>query len=114
LAFAAFPFAIWAALRFGQQGAAVTVALAASLAIFGTAHIVQSLSSDLAHERLLVLQLFMGVISVTALLLSAALAERRRALEELQEQREWLHVILTSVGDAVVVADADGRIAFQN
>ena len=33
LAFAAFPFAIWAALRFGQQGAAVTVA-SASLAIF--------------------------------------------------------------------------------
>jgi PAS domain S-box-containing protein len=114
LAFAVFPFAIWAALRFGQRGTAAVILIAAGLAILGAVGGVRLLEGATAHERLLVLQLFLGVIAVTALLLGAAATERKLAWEALQHQTEWLDVILTSVGDAVMVTDANARVTFLN
>jgi PAS domain S-box-containing protein len=40
--------------------------------------------------------------------------EHKRAERELTEQREWLRVTLTSIGDAVLATDADGRVKFLN
>ncbi|MHB0955322.1 MAG: PAS domain-containing protein [Pirellulaceae bacterium] len=33
---------------------------------------------------------------------------------QLRQQREWLHITLSSIGDAVIATDAVGRIAFVN
>jgi PAS domain S-box-containing protein len=40
--------------------------------------------------------------------------ERQRAAEELREQREWLRVTLSSIGDAVLATDTVGGITFLN
>jgi two-component system CheB/CheR fusion protein len=40
--------------------------------------------------------------------------ERRRAEESLRQNREWLRVTLTSIGDAVIACDTEGRITFVN
>jgi len=42
------------------------------------------------------------------------LAERKRSAEAINEQREWLQVTLSSIGDAVIATDAAGRITFMN
>src|SRR5438132_11157405 len=42
------------------------------------------------------------------------LLARRRAEEELRKQSEWLRITLASIGDAVISADADGRLTFMN
>jgi PAS domain S-box-containing protein len=42
------------------------------------------------------------------------LLARRRAEEDLRKQSEWLRVTLASIGDAVVSADAEGRVTFMN
>jgi PAS domain S-box-containing protein len=40
---------------------------------------------------------------------------RRRQVEaELRTQREWLHVTLTSIGDAVITTDETGRVTLMN
>ena len=44
----------------------------------------------------------------------ADITERRRTEEELQRQRELLHVTLSSIGDAVIATDTDGRVSFMN
>ena len=39
---------------------------------------------------------------------------RQQADRQLRRQREWLHAILTSIGDAVIATDAGGGIALVN
>lgn len=41
-------------------------------------------------------------------------SERRRAERAIREQQEWLRVTLTSIGDAVIATDIDGRVSFLN
>lgn len=42
------------------------------------------------------------------------ISERRRAEEAIREQQEWLRVTLTSIGDAVIATDTEGRVTFLN
>ena len=46
--------------------------------------------------------------------LEQEVAERRRAEEETRRQRDWLHVTLASIGDAVIATDAVGNVTFLN
>ncbi|HEX6324570.1 MAG TPA: ATP-binding protein [Vicinamibacterales bacterium] len=46
--------------------------------------------------------------------LSAEIARRRRAEDEAHEQRELLHVTLSSIGDAVIATDTAARVTFMN
>lgn len=59
--------------------------------------------------------------SYSNLKLARAVAERdaltaslRRSEEQVRQQREWLRVTLTSIGDAVLATDTAGRITFLN
>jgi PAS domain S-box-containing protein len=42
------------------------------------------------------------------------ITDRKRTDDALAEQREWLETTLTSIGDAVLAADMDGRVVFMN
>jgi PAS domain S-box-containing protein len=42
------------------------------------------------------------------------LAARRRADEALRQQSELLRITLSSIGDAVITTDADGRVSYMN
>lgn len=60
-----------------------------------------------------------GVSAVTVLVLGVAILtsafdRRWHAEKELREQKDWLHTTLTSIGDAVIVTDADGAITLMN
>ena len=91
-----FPAVVLAALRTHQPGATAATAVVWVLAIASTLRGLGPFALATPHESLLMLQLFMGVVSCTGLLLGAAIAERdaaerRRAADfrtlEVSEQR---------------------------
>src|ERR1700739_3278312 len=40
--------------------------------------------------------------------------ERQRAEDVMRQQRDWLEVTLSSIGDAVIATDLQGRITLMN
>ena len=79
-AYIVFPILIWAAIRFGQHGTTLTTFLTSSSAIVATSLGLGPFAGGSLSEGLLLLQAFMGVVSVTMLILSAAVNERNRAI----------------------------------
>jgi signal transduction histidine kinase/CheY-like chemotaxis protein len=86
------PLLLWIEFRFGNRFGTVAVAVASTLAVLGTARGLGPFVGASQNESLLVLQGFVGVASIAALLLDAAMRERRRALEALTQARDQLEV----------------------
>ena len=85
-----FPFVIYVALRFTQIGAVNSVALVSGIAIYGTAIGAGPLVRNSINESLILLQTFMGVVSLTALTLAATTSQRQGAEEALHHRVEDL------------------------
>jgi signal transduction histidine kinase len=72
------PFIIWAALRVGSRGAAIATMLFAIIAIESTTQGSGPFVQESLGTSLLYLQTFIYIVAIVSLVLSAALAERRR------------------------------------
>ncbi len=114
LAFAIFPFSIWAAMRFSQREAATATLLAFVIAMWNTAREVGPFARNTPTESFLVLQIFMGVVAVTALVLGAAIGGRRRVEEELRKSETRARAFLESAGEGILIVDRNGRIVHAN
>lgn len=90
LIYLVFPFIIWAALRLDQHGATLTMFVVSGIAIWGTVQGLGPFSLESKNDSLVLLQTFMAVVSLTALILGAATIERRNATEALQQRAEEL------------------------
>jgi PAS domain S-box-containing protein len=90
LAYLAVPFLVWAAVRLGQRGAAVALAGVAAAAAGGTAGGFGPFVRPSLHESLLLLDVFLAVAAVTALVLAAVLAEQRRGRAALADSQDRL------------------------
>ena len=90
LAYPVYPFVIWAALRYGQRGTSLAIAVISAIAVWGTAHAQGPFSYGSLDQRLAYLVTFVGVLAVTGLVLCALIAERRLAYADLRETQETL------------------------
>lgn len=90
LIYVIFPFVIWAALRFGQRGATLAIAIVSGIAIWGTANGMGPFSLESKNDSLVLLQTFMAVVALTALILAAATIERRKASDALRQRADEL------------------------
>ena len=87
LTYMVFPALIWAALRFGQQGATLAVTVAAGLAVWITARDVGPFVAQSITDSTLSTQLYIAVAALATLCLAAVVSERRRAALHLAESR---------------------------
>ncbi len=92
-----FPLAIWAAVRFGQRGAAATAFAASGVAIWGTIHGLGPFDQGATTERLANLQLYMAAFTLTGLALAAAVLSRRDSEQQLQATNEELEAFAYTV-----------------
>ena len=87
---------LWAAFRFQQQGAVTTSIVLCAIAVGGTLAGYGPFKYDDPNLSLLLLQAFVGVATVTALMLAAAVADRARAEAVLRDQEQHLSMALSS------------------
>ena len=90
LAFLTLSILIWVAVRLGPRETVTAVLLCAGIAILGTLQGTGPFANGNHPQTLLVLQAFIAVIAVTALVLAVGVAERRRAEQELDELNRTL------------------------
>jgi signal transduction histidine kinase len=84
LAFLFFPLLAWAAVRFEARGAVAFVSVICCLAINGTLHGLGTFAVVGPNGSLLMLQMFICVATLSALVLAAAVTERKTAEEEVR------------------------------
>jgi len=87
VAYLAFPGLLWAALRFGQRGATLSVALVSVMVVWQTIHHNGPFSYHSLTRSLLSTQLFIFVAALSALCLAAVVSERQRVAQRLRESR---------------------------
>src|SRR5437588_7185251 len=86
IAFICGPIVIWTAFRFTQRETASGIFILSAIAIWGTLHGFGPFLRETENQSLLVLQSWTAVLTITAMALSAGMAERRPAEEALQQQ----------------------------
>jgi diguanylate cyclase (GGDEF)-like protein len=84
LEFLCIPFLLWAALRFARREAVSAVLLLSGIAVWGTLRGFGPFARESQNESLLLLQAFMGVVSVMTLTLASEVSERRQVEEQLR------------------------------
>ncbi len=87
IAFLCGPVVIWTAFRFSQRETATGIFILSAIAVWGTLHGFGAFVRATENQSLLALQSWVAVLTITAMALSAAMAERRRIEEELQQQK---------------------------
>jgi signal transduction histidine kinase len=85
LGFAVFPFVIWAAIRFGVSGCALSTLAIAAIGTAATAHGSGPFARDIPVLSAALLQLYFAVLAVSGLTLAAVIAERERAESEREQ-----------------------------
>ncbi len=78
---------IWTAFRFRQRETATGIFILSAIAVWGTLHGFGPFVRETENQSLLAAQWGAAVLSITAMALSAGMAERRRVEEELQQQK---------------------------
>ena len=114
------PFLVWAALRFDQRLLCSAILLLSGVAVWGTSRGDGPFIQGTANESLLLLLLFVGASSLTALALHGAMTERRKAEEEklrlraeMERQRERVADIVAHVPGVVWEAWGEPDAATQ-
>jgi len=78
LAFTALPLIVWAAYRFGPRVTATVCVLLSVVAVWGTLHGLGPFARPSANEALVILQAFLGTVTMSGLILAALTADNAR------------------------------------
>ncbi len=90
LAFLLIPFLLWTTFRFGHRATVTAVMLVSGIAIWQTIQGFGPFVRESVNRSLLLLQGFVGVVTVTTLAIVGAVTERRRVEDELRKARDEL------------------------
>jgi signal transduction histidine kinase/ActR/RegA family two-component response regulator len=81
------PIIIWTAFRFRPLETATGIFVLSLIAVWGTLHGFGPFVRETENQSLVGLQLWIAVLTITTMALSAGMAERRRVEKELQQQK---------------------------
>jgi PAS domain S-box-containing protein/diguanylate cyclase (GGDEF)-like protein len=105
---------VWAALRFGQVGAAMVTVIICATAVAQNALGNGPFTFLSLTQNLVSLQTFNATIATAGLILATMMLERRRAEDRLRTSEEVYRKLFEQANDFVCVHDRDGRITYAN
>lgn len=94
LAYMTFPILVWVAVRFEVPGASLGLLAITLISLAGTAQGHGPFAGEAVFDSLLMLQGFVAVVGLTALVLAVEVGHRRRTQNALRESRERLNFAL--------------------
>ena len=119
-AFGVFPFVLWGAIRFEAAGAAVVSFLISAIAVLGTAHGFGPLIKGYPLQNAMLLQSFLGVTSLSGMVLAAVIAERaelirqQSTLEALEQSEKGYRSIVETAAEGIWKINAEFETSFVN
>jgi PAS domain S-box-containing protein len=112
--YVAFPLLIWAGLRMGPRETALGACLLSLFSYWGAINGWGPFGGGPLDERLLALDVFIGVISCTVLLVSAVTAERRNAQLRARNSQDMVSAVFEHSPAVIYVKDKSGRFLMVN
>jgi len=109
LPFVLIPLMVWSGLRFGMLGATLAAVLIACFALWGTMHGLGPFTSDALHVKLLQFDLFVGVATMTALILASATSEALARESKLKLTENQLRMALDARDEFLSIASHELR-----
>ncbi|HEX7968697.1 MAG TPA: PAS domain-containing protein [Stellaceae bacterium] len=108
------PLLLWAAVRFGAQGASGAIFVVTLMAVYGAMQGRGPFVAATAEETVLKLQVFLAVMSAPFIILAALIEERQRASEEVSLAEQKLQMILDNTPASIYAMDRAGRYILAN
>ncbi len=108
------PFIIWIAIRFGVKGVTVANLFLAVVAIHSGAKASGPLNQTHSLETLILEVAFMGIMSITGLIVATVLSERKKAEMALRHREELTRAIVDSAAEGIMTINAHGKIRSFN
>lgn len=114
LSYIVFPLMMWAAVRADPWICAALLALNAAVALGFTGQGLGPFAQAGLGENMLSLSVHLAMLSVTTLVLGAAMGERRRIERELRRSESRYRLLVENQTDLVLKTDASGRVLFAS
>ena len=111
-----FPVLLWAALRFTPRSSSAALVWMTTIALLCTYAGIGSipLGGETTRERMIAVQGFFFVASMTAMTLSATLVERKTAEYTIQRSEKRFRALVENSADSVTLLGADGSILYED
>ncbi len=110
----AIPILLWAAIRFGPREASTAIFFVAAIATVSTlSHVGPFITDGKTLDRaLILLQMYMGTISIMTMMVAAVVFERRKNQEELTGSQKRFKALIEKGSDGIVLLDKQATILY--